>query len=397
MSTQTERKNSGDASQQDNSVWQILERLVCNLQSSEQPAQQIRSALKAIHESTQADAAFWLPGSGSAPVVVGDVPAEACKEAAVRILENVSPDQDQIIWSNSDDVNGGGPPVSAVMVRIGKARPNWLAALRLAPSHPFVRGDLELLLLARRLLHRENQYAQVNNRLKESLVGLIKCLTVAIDAKDPCTAGHSERVARIASLLARHMELPAATVNNIFLAGLLHDVGKIGVLDAVLQNPGRLTRKEFAQIQTHTVIGDCIIAKVPQLDHLRPGIRNHHERYDGKGYPDGLAGEAIPLIARVLAVADSCDAMMSSRRYRAAIPPPQIDVIFLEGGGKQWDSEIVDHFMACRDQIYPPIYQKGIGDSAYHAVGQMAEVAEGSSMFFKVFANEPEASNNGPD
>jgi HD-GYP domain-containing protein (c-di-GMP phosphodiesterase class II) len=394
MSTQLERKESGDPYQQGSSVWQILDRLVRNLQGNEQPAQQIRSALKAIHESTQADAAYWLPGSGGPLVVVGDVPAEVCKEAAVKILENLSPDQEQVIWSGPDGEEAGGPPRSVVMVRIGRARPNWLAAVRLTPGHPFGRSDLELLLLARRLLHSENQHTQLNNRLKESLVGLIKCLTVAIDAKDPCTAGHSERVARIASLLGRHMELPATTVNNIFLAGLLHDVGKIGVLDAVLQNPGRLTRKEFAQIQTHTVIGDCIIAKVPQLNHLRPGIRNHHERYDGKGYPDGLAGEAIPLLARVLAVADSCDAMMSSRRYRAAIPPPQIDVIFHEGGRKQWDPEIVEHFMACREQIYPPIYQKGIGDSAYHAVGQMAEVAEGSSMFFKVFANEPESSNN---
>jgi HD-GYP domain-containing protein (c-di-GMP phosphodiesterase class II) len=392
MSTQPNVQEGDSVSPANGSVLQILDRLVKNLQGSGQPLQQIRSTLKAVQESTRADAVFWFPCSGGLSVVAGDLPPETCIEVANIVLEGVGPGEDHILWSRPADAgaDSGAAPRSAVLVRIGRVRPAWLVAVNLDPDRPLQHADLELLLFARRLLHSENQHSQLNARLKESLVGLIQCLTVAIDAKDACTAGHSERVARIAKILGKHMELPAAMINDIFLAGLLHDVGKIGVLDAVLHNPGRLTRREFMQVQEHTVIGDSIVSKVPQLDHLRPGIRGHHERYDGKGYPDGLAGEDIPLMARVLAVADSCDAMMSSRRYRAAIPPPQIDAIFEEGSGKQWDPKVVTHFMACRPQIYPPIYQKGIGDSALHAVGQIADVKEGSSLFYKVFVPEPE-------
>jgi HD-GYP domain-containing protein (c-di-GMP phosphodiesterase class II) len=201
-----------------------------------------------------------------------------------------------------------------------------------------------------------------------------------VDAKDACTAGHSERVARIAVCVAKRMRLPHKAVSDIYLAGLLHDVGKVGVRDAVLLKPGALTDEETLHLREHTVIGDRIVSNIHHFRNLRPGVRNHHERFDGKGYPDGLAGEDIPLMARVLAVADACDAMMSSRRYRAALPPPQIDALFFELAGSQFDPQVVNHFMLCRHEIYPPIYQQGIGESAYHAVASALETGTHESL-----------------
>jgi HD-GYP domain-containing protein (c-di-GMP phosphodiesterase class II) len=158
-----------------------------------------------------------------------------------------------------------------------------------------------------------------------------------------------------------------AFVSEIYLAGLLHDIGKMGIKDSVLQKAGKLTDEEFRHVQEHPVIGDRIIAPVPELAAARPGVRNHHERYDGKGYPDGLAGEDIPLLARILAVADSCDAMMSARPYRTAMPTDEIDKIMQEGAGRQWDPRVIEHFMACRGLLYP-ICQRGLGESIYVAV-----------------------------
>jgi HD-GYP domain-containing protein (c-di-GMP phosphodiesterase class II) len=367
--------------------------LVQELQQSTQAAQQVRCTLEAVRESTRADVVCWLPAPGQGqPIAVGAprLPVEACQQWASRLGDRAGPGQGRCLWSAVNGEEGAAPgPYSAALVRIGPADSAALAAFSLDPRHRFQTPDLELLTLARRLLATKDQQTRLHARLRDSLVGLIRCLTATLDAKDSCTAGHSERVARIGQLLGRHMGLPTRTVNNIFLAGLLHDIGKIGVPDRVLLKPGQLTRKEFAVIQEHTTTGDRLLAGVRQLDHVRPGVRSHHERYDGKGYPDGLAGEAIPFLGRILAVADSCDAMMSSRRYRPALVPPQIDTLFRQGAGKQWDPEIVDHFMACRQHIYPPIYRKGIDESTLHNVALLTEAhGEGSSMYFKAFMPE---------
>jgi HD-GYP domain-containing protein (c-di-GMP phosphodiesterase class II) len=131
------------------------------------------------------------------------------------------------------------------------------------------------------------------------------------------------------------------------------------------------------------VIGDQIIATIKPFARLRPGVRHHHERFDGTGYPDGLSGEDIPLMARILAVADSCDAMMSARRYRGPLAPPQIDAVLQKYAGTQWDPAVVEAFMVCRTDIYPPIYQKGIGDSALYALDEMVNsIKDGSSAFY---------------
>ena len=151
-------------------------------------------------------------------------------------------------------------------------------------------------------------------------MGVLKGMTTAIDAKDAYTCGHSERVGLLASRLALAAGLGAEEAERYRLAGLVHDVGKIGVAEAVLSKSGRLNDEEFAQIKKHPEIGHQILRDIPLMEDILPGVLHHHERWDGKGYPAGLAGESIPLIGRILALADTFDAMSSTRAYRPAMP-----------------------------------------------------------------------------
>src|SRR5437763_1022436 len=181
------------------------------------------------------------------------------------------------------------------------------------------------------------------------------------------------------------MRLSSVTVSDLYLAGLLHDVGTLGVPDDVLHFPGKLTGEAMAQMRRHVLIGDDLLTSARHVERLRPGVRNHHERWDGKGYPDGLAGDGIPLLARVVAVADACDALMSARRYRPPLGPPQIQAVLRRFAGTQWDPEVVDAFLACSGDIFPPIYQKGVGESATYAlVDVIASEVERSTILHAV-------------
>jgi HD-GYP domain-containing protein (c-di-GMP phosphodiesterase class II) len=149
--------------------------------------------------------------------------------------------------------------------------------------------------------------------------------------------------------------------------GLLHDVGKIGVDDSVLKKTGPLTPDEYKQIQAHVDIGVHILADLKKLSHLLPGVKHHHESLDGTGYPAGLAGDAIPYEARILAVADAYDAMSSTRPYRRRLTPTQIDDILKRGSGSQWDPKIIDALFTARMDL-EMIRQKGLGESLQVAV-----------------------------
>jgi HD-GYP domain-containing protein (c-di-GMP phosphodiesterase class II) len=249
---------------------------------------------------------------------------------------------------------------------------------------------LRLIGLAGAMLVKRHNHARLYSEIKEGVLGLVRCLISVIDAKDSCTAGHSERVSRIAVRIGRQMGLAKQTIDDLRLAGLLHDVGKVGVRDAVLLKAGRLTADEEAHIRAHVVIGDQIVSSIRPFARLRPGVRHHHERYDGKGYPDGLAGESIPMLGRILAVADSCDAMMSARRYRGALTPAQIDATLLEGAGGQWDPVVVEAFMACRHQVYPAIEQTGVGESVALAIdGILGALRNGSPASSRLEEQDP--------
>lgn len=186
---------------------------------------------------------------------------------------------------------------------------------------------------------------------EQILVSVVRSLVSAIDAKDEYTCGHSERVALFGKILARQAGYDEEQCERLYLTGLLHDVGKIGVSDAVLKKDGKLTDEEFDEIKRHPDEGWAILHDLEQLRYVLPGVLYHHERVDGAGYPDGLGGSDIPLDGRVLAIVDAYDAMTSDRPYRAGMPPERAQEILRSGAGTQWDAELIDHFFTALDQI----------------------------------------------
>ncbi|MCC6660143.1 MAG: HD-GYP domain-containing protein [Phycisphaerales bacterium] len=179
---------------------------------------------------------------------------------------------------------------------------------------------------------------------QEMFLGSLTALTAAIDAKDSYTRGHSERVAMVAARIAAAGGQPESEVERIHIAGLVHDVGKIGVPESVLGKPGRLTDSEFAAMKLHPEIGHRILQGIPQLADVLPGVLHHHERWDGKGYPSGLAGDMIPHMARVLALADTFDAMSSNRSYRQALTRDRVLDEIRACSGTQFDPQVVEAF-----------------------------------------------------
>jgi HD-GYP domain-containing protein (c-di-GMP phosphodiesterase class II) len=180
------------------------------------------------------------------------------------------------------------------------------------------------------------------------MMGLLHALTSAVDAKDAYTCGHSERVALLSRRLAKEISLPESQVDRIYMAGLLHDVGKIGVPEAVLQKTGKLTPEEFDQMKRHPGVGARILSDIKQVEDIIPGVLHHHERYDGKGYPTGLSGQNIPLMGRIICLADCFDAMTSNRTYRRALP---LEVALSEirrCSGTQFDPKLAECFLKIR-------------------------------------------------
>jgi HD-GYP domain-containing protein (c-di-GMP phosphodiesterase class II) len=176
-------------------------------------------------------------------------------------------------------------------------------------------------------------------------MGTVRALSASIDAKDRYTRGHSERVAHLGAEIAKAMGMEPAQIERVRLAGLLHDLGKIGVPEAVLLKPGRLSEAEFELIKTHPTIGYTILKDIEPLEDVLPGVLYHHERWDGRGYPRGLKGTQIPLLGRMLAVADAFDAMSSDRAYRPRIERDKVLQELRVGAGEQWDKNIVREFL----------------------------------------------------
>lgn len=178
--------------------------------------------------------------------------------------------------------------------------------------------------------------------LQDLLMGVLHALTATIDAKDPYTCGHSQRVARISRRLAEKMGFDSGKVQQIYLAGLLHDIGKIGVPETTLRKEGRLTDEEYKDMKRHPVLGAKILGGIRQLEKEITGILHHHERLDGKGYPYGLRGDQLPIEARIVGLADSFDAMTSDRTYRKALSLETVVQEIRKHAGTQFDPQLVD-------------------------------------------------------
>ena len=187
--------------------------------------------------------------------------------------------------------------------------------------------------------------------LKELFYKTIKSIASALDAKDPYTHGHSMRVTLYSIILAKEMNVPSDQLEMVETAGLLHDIGKIAIPTSILCKPGKLDDNEFAIMKSHPVNSEKLIASIKKLHEISPGVKHHHERWDGRGYPDGLAGENIPYSARIIAVADTYDAMTSTRSYRKALPHEIAIEEIKKCAGTQFDPVLAQKFVEIENTI----------------------------------------------
>ncbi|MBR5088343.1 MAG: response regulator [Ruminiclostridium sp.] len=206
---------------------------------------------------------------------------------------------------------------------------------------------IQLIRLQRDLSSEVSKKTHENEQLS---LNIVKCLADAIDAKDTYTNGHSGRVAEYSREIARRAGYSEKDQDIIYMVGLLHDVGKIGVPDAVINKPAKLTNDEFELIKNHPVMGARILKNIKEMPRLATGARWHHERYGGGGYPDGLAGEDIPEDARIIAVADAYDAMSSRRSYRDVLPQGVVREEIENGRGTQFDPRFADIMLEMIDE-----------------------------------------------
>jgi response regulator RpfG family c-di-GMP phosphodiesterase len=211
-------------------------------------------------------------------------------------------------------------------------------------KHAFSNVDLEIInvLASQASISIEN--VKLYENIRDNYLKTVRGFALAVEAKDRYTHGHSENVMKYTVVLAKRLGLPEEELENVKYAGLLHDIGKIGVSELILNKPGRLTPSEFDEIKKHPSLGANIIADVPFLRPLVPLVLHHHEFFDGNGYPSGIKGEEIPFGARILSVADAYEAMTSDRPYRRSLSQHAAVEILVNGKGKQFDPRMVDLF-----------------------------------------------------
>ena len=211
----------------------------------------------------------------------------------------------------------------------------------------FIRKPFAPKILALRVTHcielnrlQKDLFSEVEKRGRQNeelFLGIVKSLAAAIDAKDTYTNGHSVRVAEYSAEIARRAGYDVSALQRIYITGLLHDVGKIGIPDAIINKNGKLDDEEYAIIKTHPEKGAAILSNIQDMPELSIGAKWHHERFDGKGYPEGLMGEDIPEMARIIAIADAYDAMTSNRSYRRSLPQEVVRAEIEKGRGTQFD------------------------------------------------------------
>jgi HD-GYP domain-containing protein (c-di-GMP phosphodiesterase class II) len=416
----TQRRSEDEQSAQVKAAWEViltLDHLLRHVRIHKNPARTQKRILQAAFDLLGVQSLIWVPQDLEAAVLIQGEPCLSppdCRQLAACLLKSADADSTGPVICNQVREKGWAtrfPHLANLMAFTvnDQGHQGWIIAVNKKgnrkesgeaipqsavhasaappPTSDFRRSDAALLTPFVALFE---QYARNSSRyqdLKNLLVGLTRSLTSALDAKDTYTYGHSERVARIAVELGRELGLGGDELGDLYLAGLLHDIGKIGISDVVLDKPDGLTPEEAAHIRQHVTIGYSILSDLRQIRNVLPGVLYHHERYDGTGYPDGLAGEAIPLVARILAVADSFDAMSTTRPYRQAIPCQQVEETLMGGAGKQWDPRIIEAFMRCRLKIHA-IRQRGVGESLRHAVDGVLR-QDGSSILSLTEAPAP--------
>jgi HD-GYP domain-containing protein (c-di-GMP phosphodiesterase class II) len=287
------------------------------------------------------------------------IPEEIAEKAQERIGKGIS---GTVAYTNKPVIINEGEKISAdirrsmkglniasaISIPIATENSEVLGVLNLGKYHGkslFDKDDVELLsILAYEIATSIRSY-QLILEAEGLYIGTIFALASALDARDHYTHGHSRKVAKNAVLIAKDMKLPRHQIDIVRRASLLHDIGKIGIPDKILNKPGRLTEQEYDIVKTHPEVALNILKPIPQLSNLLPAIYHEHERYDGKGYIAGLKGEAIPLEARIIGVADAFDAMTSERPYRKALSHKEAVAELKKCAGSQFDPLVVKIFL----------------------------------------------------
>jgi HD-GYP domain-containing protein (c-di-GMP phosphodiesterase class II) len=257
-----------------------------------------------------------------------------------------------VTTGDESDAAGAAPrSLLCLCLRSGK-KPLGVLALERAAAHPF--GDRELLLGEAIVCTLSAGVVSAQQMLEQQRAMFIRTmltLAQAVDCRDPYTAGHTQRVTNYVLMLAEEAQVSTADFHHLQIGTPLHDIGKIGIDDAILRKPGRLTPAEFAEIQSHPVKGVLLLKAIPELDPVLPIVGSHHEHWDGSGYPDGLIGEIIPPLARMVTVADVFDALTSDRPYRKALSPEEAFAYLHHNAGTLFDPGYTQIFMRLRARL----------------------------------------------
>lgn len=304
---------------------------------------------EAIAEALLAHVACAAPAEGYCILAADE--AGGCRPLAVQGL---SPEQIAAIWgtlarpprTNSEVAGTFTVPVGEHQALVsavqGDARGWGVIGVMRGGGEPFTSRDAKLLQAVGQQAGLAMRNRALVDDLRSMFMSTIQALVAAIEVKDAYTCGHSRRVAQAARETARLLGLPEPEAEDAYMAGIVHDIGKIAVEKAVLCKPGKLSSSEWETVRVHPDHGAGIINCIPQLQHLVPGIRHHHERCDGRGYPLGLHGEHIPLQSRIIAVCDTYDAMTSQRSYRPAMSREVAIRELRDCSGTQFSKEVVE-------------------------------------------------------
>jgi len=291
-----------------------------------------------------------LPSDGVA--AIGEEACAYTSDIGRLVLENGDEDKPLLIRENNH-IPGLPEDIRSLMLvplNIRKKVFGVLAVSVMDGSVRFSEKDLYYMsFMTNKAAYAIENIALYEN-IYENLLSTLYAFVGAIEARDPYTEQHSNRVTRIAMTMCQAMGGSQEDQDILNVAAQLHDIGKIGIRDDILLKPGRLTREEFDIIKEHPVIGAKIVERLGLWDREKTIIRCHHERFDGKGYPDGLAGEAIPMLARILSVADVYDAVASDRAYRKRMDEAMILKIMYDGSGSQFDPTVIDTFRSLYDK-----------------------------------------------
>jgi putative nucleotidyltransferase with HDIG domain len=278
---------------------------------------------------------------------------QRCFTSGVSFLYGPTANEDEKSMTQSI-ADGEMASVLCVLLRTPRKRLGVLHLDRSFLQNKFTEDDLHLADALAAHVSAAIESAQLLRRQKDQFLKMVTVLAQAVELRDDYTGNHTQRVTRYATMLGEKLELPGDQLELIKIGGPLHDIGKIGIDDAILRKPGRLTGEEYEVMKTHTTKGAEILSSIPEMGPIIPIVRNHHERWDGAGYPDKLAGEAIPLLARIVAVADAFDAMTSNRPYhenKKGKPPSWAFAEVERQSGKQFDPTCAAAFVALREQI----------------------------------------------